>query len=1016
MHKHTPLLSFLAILCATCATRPDPAPTADPSPAAKPDATQPAPAPPRPRAPAQPVQWIWASPNASASEVVALQRTFDVPRPIARATLRGSADNRVRLFLNGELVTEHDEWRTGIEAEVGPYLRLGSNSLVLCAQNEGGPAAAWAELEVEDPSGRRVRVVSDGSWSAVRVDADVGFTSWEPHDFDEARSGPAHSFGPLGIAPWLDVQGFPPIAAPEVEEEPDEPPLAASALELLRGFEAELVYVVPKRAQGSWVTLCEDPQGRLYTSDQHGRLYRIVIPSGDSRAEPIVELVDIEIGSAHGLCWAFDSLYVVVSERDPGRVCGLYRVRDTNADDELDQTVLVREFDGNGEHGPHAVVLGPDGALWIMGGNHTALPEPIDSYRRPKTWGEDELLPTIPDPNGHAVGITAPGGWVVRTDEHGEKWELWTAGFRNAYDMAFDERGELFTFDSDMEWDVGAPWYRPTRILHCVSGAEFGWRTGSGNWPTDWPDTWPSTCDVGRGSPTGTIFGTGAKFPEKYRRALYACDWALGRIYAVHMTPRGASWSGEAEVFARGEPFPVTDAIVAQDGAMYIVTGGRGTQSGLYRITSKGPPDGSRAPAPQLSAEQEERRALEKLHVPRERTSDELALIAHGLASPDPFLGGAARVALEHTPQDQWGSVGSTCATPLPAARFIMASILAGSADPQITDATLEGLLLGAPVEVARIDVLRLVQLALLRVDVPLDARERLRMLLRWDDAAGDARIERELARMLAWFEQPGIVEKLLQRIDASTTQEDAIHYAYCLRTVETGWTPELRARFLDFLDGRARTFRGGESLEKFVGVIRREFVEAIPAEERDALGIRLEPARSTATKSSAVPAAAPAFVHRWTRAELDQLLHEWPAGRDAAAGRAAYDKATCATCHRTGDGGGATGPDLTGVSSRFGRADLLESMLEPSRTISDQYRDTELRTTEGDLYVGRIEAERNGLIVLRRTPGDERVEIDAASVEMRRPYPLSRMPSGLLDVLSEDEVLDLFAYLRATR
>jgi putative heme-binding domain-containing protein len=164
------------------------------------------------------------------------------------------------------------------------------------------------------------------------------------------------------------------------------------------------------------------------------------------------------------------------------------------------------------------------------------------------------------------------------------------------------------------------------------------------------------------------------------------------------------------------------------------------------------------------------------------------------------------------------------------------------------------------------------------------------------------------------------------------------------------------------------------------------------------------------------VPAAAPAFVHRWTRAELDPLLHDWPAGRDPAAGRAAFDKATCATCHRTGDGGGATGPDLTGVSSRFSRADILDALLEPSRTISDQYRDTELRTTDGDLYVGRIEAERGGQIVLRRTPGDERVEIDAATIEMRRPYPLSRMPSGLLDVLSEAEVLDLFAYLRATR
>ena len=53
-------------------------------------------------------------------------------------------------------------------------------------------------------------------------------------------------------------------------------------------------------------------------------------------------------------------------------------------------------------------------------------------------------------------------------------------GFRNAYDIAFNPDGELFTFDSDMEWDWGMPWYRPIRINHCTSAAEFGWRSGTG--------------------------------------------------------------------------------------------------------------------------------------------------------------------------------------------------------------------------------------------------------------------------------------------------------------------------------------------------------------------------------------------------------------------------------------------------------------------------------------------------------------------------------------------------------
>ena len=47
------------------------------------------------------------------------------------------------------------------------------------------------------------------------------------------------------------------------------------------------------------------------------------------------------------------------------------------------------------------------------------------------------------------------------------------AGLRNHFDIAFNALGDLFTYDSDMEWDVGTPWYRPTRIYHLVSGGEL---------------------------------------------------------------------------------------------------------------------------------------------------------------------------------------------------------------------------------------------------------------------------------------------------------------------------------------------------------------------------------------------------------------------------------------------------------------------------------------------------------------------------------------------------------------
>ena len=75
-----------------------------------------------------------------------------------------------------------------------------------------------------------------------------------------------------------------------------------------QGFAVELLYSVPKGAQGSWVNLCVDPKGRLIVSDQYGALYR-VSPQGDLQ----VEKIPVAIGEAQGLLWAFDSLYVVVN-------------------------------------------------------------------------------------------------------------------------------------------------------------------------------------------------------------------------------------------------------------------------------------------------------------------------------------------------------------------------------------------------------------------------------------------------------------------------------------------------------------------------------------------------------------------------------------------------------------------------------------------------------------------------------------------------------------------------------
>ena len=138
----------------------------------------------------------------------------------------------------------------------------------------------------------------------------------------------------------------------------------------------------------------------------------------------------------------------------------------------------------------------------------------------------------------------APGGWIAKVDSSGQHWEMIASGFRNAFDLAFNQAGDMFTYDSDMEWDLGMPWYRPTRICHVTSGAEFGWRTGNAKWSPAYPDNLPALLNIGQGSPTGVLHGQSANFPERYQDALFAFDWSFGIIYAIPFTTAGCFLHG----------------------------------------------------------------------------------------------------------------------------------------------------------------------------------------------------------------------------------------------------------------------------------------------------------------------------------------------------------------------------------------------------------------------------------------------------------------------------------------
>ncbi|NIP95277.1 MAG: heme-binding protein, partial [Akkermansiaceae bacterium] len=485
------------------------------------------------------------------------------------AKLTITADNSFTAFVNGKQVGSGNNWANRYQFEVAKHLRRGDNVLAVEAGNEGETAGLAAQLDLQGENGERARIITDASWLV----SDRKREGWMAPSINTTGWREPYLHGPMGVGPWGNI-----FAKQVVTRSGPAPAPKGDATAHPEGFTVEKIYQVPKGNQGSWVSMAIDPQGRLYCGDQGKTgIWRVTLGE-----EPKVEKVPVEMSGAHGLLWAFDRLYVCINEGNHGgHGAGLYYLTDTDGDDRLDKVHTLRKLEGRGEHGPHAVVLSPDGnSLFVVGGNHTRPPKP-ETYAVPSNYAEDQLLPRMPDARGHASSIRAPGGWIAQTDPEGKSWHFYSSGFRNQYDLAFNADGEMFTYDSDMEWDSGTPWYRPTRIYHCTSGSEFGWRTGTGKWPVWYPDCLPPALDIGPGCPTGVLSGQGARFPADYQHAIYAFDWTYGTIYAIHLVPTGSTYRAEKEEFVTGVPLNVTDGVIGKDGNMYFAVGGRGTQSAL---------------------------------------------------------------------------------------------------------------------------------------------------------------------------------------------------------------------------------------------------------------------------------------------------------------------------------------------------------------------------------------------------------------------------------------------------
>jgi len=521
-------------------------------------------------------------------------------KPYGDFVLRVSAkleNHNSGIQFRSELLLNHVA--AGYQADIAEKTYFG----MLYEEKKRGFMPYWGAMSPEQQAATQ-EWVKHGDWNQFEITCEGdrvrivlnGHTTCDINDPDGAKEGfialQLHA-GPGMVVAFKDIEirELQPRAKliPDFDdvERRDLIKLGGERWRVPPGFVVE--EVAPAEMIKSVVNMTFDHLGRPALAAEGGGIRLLMDDDGDGTYDRVHSFSE-EIDTAHGMHYLGPGDLLVNSRGPkPDKVTALYRLRDTDGDDVADDVSMVMKSNGGiGEHGPHTIMTGPDGYLYVLYGNHAHPSEPDDPASPLYGLDEDHLLPRYVDPRGHANNIRAPGGTMHRVSPDLKTWRQIVGGYRNPFDMAMDLTGEIFTFDSDMEWDRGLPWFRPIRVIHAVPGADYGWRTGSSKMPDYYIDTLPGVDGVGRGSPVGVAFYYHDAYPAKFRGAFFMGDWSRGRIRVIFPERAGATYAGETDDFIIGEPLNVTDLDVGPDGNLYFTIGGRSTTGGMYRVRYTG--------------------------------------------------------------------------------------------------------------------------------------------------------------------------------------------------------------------------------------------------------------------------------------------------------------------------------------------------------------------------------------------------------------------------------------------
>jgi putative heme-binding domain-containing protein len=994
-----------------------------------------------PLAEQQATNWIWVGPREGTHANILFKRQFSVSHDQTTANLKfAPCFACLRVKVDGILVGIASPYQGMKEIELGHSLSAGSHALTVEAMGVEGPSAFFIELMLANSGHASTIIRSNTNWTASsRSTSNQAQRSPETvvklGPIENAFTRPSQQR--VGIDALDNYEQWKLALQPE-----DGEPTNTAMFSIADNFQIQEI-PFPSDSEvdlGSWVSMTVDSAGRLIIARESSGLLRLTLSAtGDSIKS--TEWINRDLQECRGLTFRGSDLFVNANNSK-----GLYRLRsDGNG---FSEPELIHASSGGVGHGRNDLVVGPDQLLYSIHGDAVDLPDNAVDHTSPYR----EAAKGSKTREGHLLRINpdkAPDKGVGN-----DNVEILAAGLRNPYGIDFNQYGDCFTYDADAEHDMGAPWYRPTRMLHLTTGGDFGWRGVTGSWPAyypDHPDNAVPGLDIGKGSPTTVKFGTRSNFPEKYREGLFILDWAYGRILLVNLLPRGSSYSMTSENFLKGRPLNVTDIEFGANGSMYLITGGRKTQSTLYRVTYAGKRNprktgknkeltGHQAECKTFSARaRQSRRELEAL-LNHEITDEQFEQAWQQLGNPDPWISHAAARVIERLPIAPWEEKAFEEKNPMIAVRAIVCLMrsqecqqttrairrlvdLAQQSDRQtfryslddsIQEHALYGILLATAPSHPNTGKIPPELVDTLAAMYPAaNANTNEKATASTVAARFNYVLNRFLSELLATLGDEKFVSKTIDLVSQTTNPEQRLHFLYVLRNVAEGWTPNLRRSYFKHL-AMAAEEQGGAGLPEFLQQIREDAMKHVPAEMRPELAAIVDTSVTSNQPATSLASPPRAKVRDWT---VDQILSGNQLAGDQQRGKRVFSVAGCIHCHRFADDGHLIGPDLTAAMRRYSRRDLLAAIVRPSDVIAENYRGVQILTNDGRVFTGQITRGgdfRSPILRIATDPAHPSrvIEIQKSEITSRKNSNVSWMPDGLLDTFTRQQIFDLLSYL----